>query len=412
MSAPEPGHIIVGAGLAGAKAAQALRREGHDGPITLIGGEPDAPYNRPPLSKDYLSGAIGRDDLRILPEGWYDDNDVQLRLGTQVTELSPEQHRVTLATGERLAYTKVLLATGSRVRRLRVPGAGLAGVLYLRSVGDSERIRSALATASRIVVVGAGWVGLEVAATARRRGLTVTILEAAPLPLAAVLGPEIAPHFVDLHVSHGVEVRCGVEVSALSGADGRVTGVELVDGTHIDADVVVVGVGVLPRTELAEGAGLAVDRGVLVDASMRSSHPDVFAVGDVANAWHPLLGRHVHVEHWTNASWQPRVAASAMLGSDTTYEKLPYFYSDQYDMSMEYTGHVGPDGYDRVVVRGDPGSGAYLAFWLRDNRVLAGMNVNTSRVLRDITSLVQSGRRFDAEQLSDPGLPLRALLSG
>lgn len=410
MSASAPSHIIVGAGLAGAKAAQSLRREGHDGPITLIGAEADAPYNRPPLSKEHLAGTTKRSAINVLPDNWYVERDVHLRLGTEVTDLAPEQHRVTLSTGEQLGYDKLLLATGSRVRRLSLPGADLDGVLYLRTVGDSDMIHRVLTAGSRLAIIGAGWVGLEVAGTARSRGVEVTMLETAPLPLQRILGPEIARYFADLHVSHGVDLRCGVQVAGLTGVDGRVTGVQLADGTHVAADAVIVGVGALPRTELAERAGLAVDNGVLVDASMRSSHPDIFAVGDIANAWHPLLGRRIRVEHWTNASWQPRVAASAMLGSDASYERLPYFYSDQYDVSMEYTGHVGSEGYDQVVLRGDPSTQSYIAFWLQDNRILAGMNVNTPRVLRDITSLVQSRRRFTVDQLADPAQSLKALL--
>ncbi len=398
MSTTAPGHIIVGAGQAGAKAAQALRREGYLGPITVIGAEADAPYSRPVLSKEYLHGTSARSSINILSDLWYEGHDVDLRLGTHVSDLDPEHHRVTLSTGEQLGYQKLLLATGSRVRRLRVPGANLDGVLYLRTVGDSDRIRQILSTASRVAIIGGGWIGLEIAAAARMHDVDVTVLEASRLPLLGVLGPEVAQHFAALHVSRGVTLRTGVEVTGLTGMDGRVTGVDLADGSHINADAVVVGIGVTPRTELAERAGLAVDNGVLVDASLRSSDPDVFAAGDIASAWHPLLGRRVRVEHWTNASWQPRVAARAMLGLQASYDKLPHFFSEQYDLSMEYTGHVGAEGYDEVVFRGDPESEAYIAFWLKDNRLLAGMNVNVPGVVRKITALVASGQHFSATQ--------------
>ncbi len=410
MSASDPGHIIVGAGQAGAKAAQALRREGHRGPITLIGAEADAPYSRPVLSKEYLNGSSARSSINILSEGWYERNNVDLRLGTGVSYLDPENHRVGLSTGEDLGYEKLLLATGSRVRRLTLPGADLDAVLYLRTVGDSDVIRHALSTASRVVIIGGGWIGLEIAAAARMRDVEVTLLEASRMPLFQTLGPEVAQHFAALHVSRGVDLRSSVEVTGLTGLDGRVTGVDLADGTHIDADTVIVGIGVTPRTELAERAGLAVDNGVLVDASLRSSHPDVLAAGDIASAWHPLLGRRVRVEHWTNASWQPRVAARVMLGLEASYDSLPHFFTEQYDLSMEYAGHVGEEGYDEVVFRGDPESEAYIAFWLRDNRLLAGMNVNIPGVVRKITALVRSGQRFNASQLADSTQPLGALL--
>ena len=410
MSSSAPRHIIVGAGQAGAKAAQALRREGHLGPITLIGAEADAPYSRPPLSKEYLLGTAERRSIDILASGWYEVRGVDLRLSTRVIDLDPERHRVTLSTGEHLGYEKLLLATGSRVRRLRIPGADLDGVLYMHTVGDSDKIRQTLSTASRVAIIGGGWIGLESAAASRMHGVGVTVLEACKLPLQQALGPEVAQYFAALHVSHGVDLRCEVEVSGLTGVDGRVTGVDLTDGTHIDADAVIVGIGVTPRTELAERAGLAVDNGVLVDASLRSSHPDIYAAGDIAAAWHPLLGRRVRVEHWTNASWQPRVAARGMLGHEASYDRLPHFFSEQYDLSMEYTGYVGVEGYDQVIFRGDPESQAYIAFWLRDNRLLAGMSVNIPGVVRDITALVGSGQHFSVAQLADSTQSLGALL--
>lgn len=406
------GHIIVGAGLAGAKAAQSLRREGFDGPITLIGAEAEAPYNRPPLSKEYLIQGAERSSLNVLRDGWYADNGVDLRLDTSVRDLDPARHRVTLSTGEHLPFEKLLLTTGSRVRRLSLPGSDLDGVLHLRTVGDSDRIGQALTAARRVVIIGGGWIALELAAAARSREVDVTVLERSRLPLLKALGEEVAQHFAALHLSHGVHVLREVQVARLSGYRGAVTGVDLTDGTHVEADAVFVGIGATPRAELAERAGLAVDNGILVDASLRTSHPDVFAAGDVAHAWHPLLGRRIRVEHWSNASWQPRVAAQSMLGADVSYDLLPYVYTDQYDLSMEYTGSVGPDGYDQVVFRGDPESQSYVAFWLRQGRLLAGMNVNTPKVVRDITALLRSGQRFSVDQLADSTQPLGTLLEG
>ncbi|MDO5735617.1 MAG: FAD-dependent oxidoreductase [Propionibacteriaceae bacterium] len=405
-----PGHIIVGAGLAGAKAAQSLRREGYTRPLTLLGAEAEAPYNRPPLSKEYLRGQAERGGIHVLPEQWYAKHDVSLRVSSRVEALDVDGHRVQLSTGEELGYEKLLIATGSRVRRLQVPGSDLDAVVYLSTIGDSDRLKRVLATAGRIIIIGAGWVGLEIASAARVKGIEVILVEAAALPLEKVLGSHVAQHFATLHVSHGVDLRCGVQPVAITGRDGRATGVDLSDGTHIDADAVIVGIGVTPRTELAEHAGLAVDNGILVDASMRTSHSDVFAAGDVANAWHPLLGRHVRVEHWTNAAWQPRVASQSMLGIAASYDKLPHFFSDQYDLSMEYTGHTGDGGHDSVVLRGAPDDHAWMAFWLRDNTVLAGMHVNDPRAVRDITTLVRSGQAIDPGLLADSTHPLRSLL--
>jgi len=404
-----PSFVIVGASLAGAKAAQALREEGFDGPITLIGDEPHRPYERPPLSKDYLQGVSERENVFVHPDGWYAEHHVELRLSTEVTALDPGAHQVVLAGGDRLGYDKLLLTTGSIPRRVTVPGAGLEGVHYLRRLEDSEHIRAAFATASRVAIIGAGWIGLETAAAARAAGLEVTLLEAAELPLLRVLGAEVARLFADLHRRHGVDLRTGVTVSELTGDAGRVTGVRLGAGTVVDADVVLVGVGIAPNDALAREAGLDVGNGITVDEHLRTSHPDVYAAGDVANAYHPLLGQHVRVEHWANARRQGATAAKTMLGHDAVYDRLPYFFSDQYDLSMEYTGYIGSAGYETVVFRGDPASTEFIAFWLAGGRVLAGMNVNTWDVTEPIDMLVAAGRSVDLDALRDPKVPLHGL---
>lgn len=401
--------MIVGAGLAGAKAAQALREEGFGGRITLLGDEPDRPYERPPLSKDYLQGKTERDSVFVHPDGWYAEHDVDLRLGVEVTSLDPAAHEVTTAAGDRLGYDRMLLATGSTPRRLTVPGAELDGVHYLRRLADSDRIRAAFDQARRVAVVGAGWIGLETAAAARGAGLEVTLLESAELPLLRILGPQVARVFADLHREHGVDLRCGVQVDALTGADGAVTGVRLGDGAVVDADVVLVGVGITPNEGLAAHAGLDVGDGITVDQHLRTSDPDVFAAGDVANAYHPRLGRHIRVEHWANARRQAAVAAKSMLGQDAVYDRLPYFFSDQYDLGMEYTGHAGPDGHDHVVFRGSPDEGEFIVFWLSERRVLAGMNVNSWEAAGPIEELIRSGRTVEADRLADPGIPLEEL---
>ncbi|MFK4594197.1 NAD(P)/FAD-dependent oxidoreductase [Streptomyces pristinaespiralis] len=403
--------VIVGAGLAGAKAAQTLREEGFDGPLVLIGAESEHPYERPPLSKGYLLGKEERDTVYVHPPRWYAENRVDLRLGTAVTAVDPAAHEVTLADGSRIGYAKLLLTTGSSPRRLTVPGAGLDGVLYLRRLADSDRIKEAFSAASRVAVIGAGWIGLETAAAARAAGAEVTVLEAAELPLLRVLGREVSQIFAELHTDHGVDLRCGVQVAGITGAGGRVDGVLLADGSRVDADVVVVGVGITPDTGLAAAAGLETDNGIRVDSRLCTSDPDIHAAGDVACAFHPLLGKHIRVEHWANALNQPQTAARAMLGQDVTYDRVPYFFTDQYDLGMEYTGYVEPGGYDQVVFRGRTEAREFIAFWLAGGRVLAGMNVNVWDVTDPIRALVTSAQPVDAARLADPGVPLTDLLA-
>ncbi|MFJ4184514.1 NAD(P)/FAD-dependent oxidoreductase [Kitasatospora sp. NPDC089509] len=407
MSGSERPIVIVGASLGGAKAAEALRGAGYRGGIVLIGEEHELPYERPPLSKGYLLGKEAREKIYVHPPQWYAENDVTLRLGTAVTAIDPARHTVTLADDGEVAYHKLLLTTGSVPRRLPVPGADQDGVHYLRRVEDSERIKAALRPGARIAVVGAGWIGLEVAAAARTAGAEVTVLESLELPLLRVLGPEVAQVFADLHRAHGVDLRLGVRVTELTGTDGTVTGVRLGDGSEVPADAVVVGIGISPATALAEAAGLDVDNGVRTDQHLRTSDPDVYAAGDVASAFHPLLDRHIRVEHWANALNQPQTAARAMLGQpDAVYDRVPYFFSDQYDAGLEYVGYVEPGGYDRVVFRGDVAGREFIAFWLSGGRVLAGMNVNVWDVVDPIRELVRSGREVDVAALADPKVPL------
>jgi len=401
-------YMITGASLAGAKAAETLREEGFDGPVVLIGDEDERPYERPPLSKDYLLGKAEREAIYVHPPAWYAEHDVDLRLGTLVTGVDAAAHEVTLADGSRIGYAKLLLTTGSSPRRLAVPGADSGGVLYLRRVADSDRIRAAFQTASRVAVIGAGWIGLETAAAARSAGVEVTVLETAELPLLRVLGREVAEVFADLHREHGVDLRFGVQVAEITGSGGEADGVRLADGSHVPADAIIVGIGITPNTGLAEAAGLEVSNGVVTDAGLRSSDPDIYAAGDVANAYHPVLGRHIRVEHWANALHQPQAAARAMLGQDAAYDLVPYFYTDQYDLGMEYAGYVEPGGYDQVVFRGDVARREFIAFWLGGGRVLAGMNVNIWDVNEAIQAIVRGGRAVDVGQLADPNVPLEA----
>ncbi len=402
--------VIVGASLAGANAAQALRDEGFDGSVVLIGEEHELPYERPPLSKDYLMGKSGKEKLYALPADWYAENNVELRLGQTVTGIDRAAKQVSLASGDTLGYTKLLLTTGSAPRKLTVPGADAAGVHYLRRVEDSDAIKAAFDGASRIAVIGAGWIGLETASAARTAGVEVTVIEMAELPLLRVLGREVAQVFADLHTANGTELISGASVAEIIVSEGKASGVRLGDGREVQADAVIVGVGITPNVGLAADAGLDVDNGIVVDARLQTSDPDVFAAGDVANAFHPAYDKHVRVEHWSNARHQPRAAAKAMLGQDVSYDRVPYFFTDQYDLGMEYAGYVEPGGYDRVVFRGDVPGREFIAFWVgSDGRVLAGMNVNIWDVNDQLMELVRTARPVDAAALADADTPLGSL---
>ena len=409
MTGAEP-FVIVGGGLAGAKAAETLRSEGYDGPLILVAAEPENPYERPPLSKGYLLGKAEREKARVHDADWYATNDVDLRTGVTATGLDPAAHRVVLDTGEELAYARLLLATGSSPRRLPVPGADLDGVRYLRTLPDSDRLVSDFSGGGRnVVIVGAGWIGLEVAAAARHHGNAVTVVEPQPTPLHAVLGAEMGQVFARLHRDHGVDLFTDVTVRELRGSGGRVEAVVTDAHAGLPADVVVVGVGAIPNTGLAASAGLEVDNGIVTDHALRTSAPDVFAAGDIAAAFHPLYGRHVRVEHWANALNQGPAAARSMLGQDVTYDRVPYFFTDQYDLGMEYSGLAGPG--DTVVCRGNPDSGEFIAFWTADGRVTAGMNVNVWDVTDPIQELIRLRRQVPVASLVDPGTPLERLAS-
>jgi NADPH-dependent 2,4-dienoyl-CoA reductase/sulfur reductase-like enzyme len=399
MTDPAAPVVIVGAALAGAKTAEALREQGASAPIVLIGDEDELPYERPPLSKGYLAGEASFDDAVVHPEQWYADQRIELRRGTRVTAVDRDARAVELAGGERVPYGALVLATGSEPRRLPVPGADTA--LTLRSRADSDAIRATFGAGRRLAVVGGGWIGLEVAAAARAAGTEVTVLEAAELPLLGVLGPEMAAVFADLHREHGVQLRLGVSIEAIDGS-----GVRLADGTTVAADTVVLGVGVRPRTELAEAAGLAVDNGVLVDAALRTSDPAIFAVGDIANHDHPVLGRRIRVEHWAAALNQPATAAAALLGREASYTDLPYFFTDQYDLGMEYIGYAPAGSYARVVTRGETAKREFVAFWLDDaDRIVAAMNVNVWDVVDEIKPLIADRTPVDVDRLTDPDVP-------
>jgi len=401
--------VIVGASLAGAKAAETLRTEGFDGRLLLVGAEDERPYERPPLSKDYLRGDVARETVYVHDEGFYAEHDIDLRLGRTAVDLNTSANELTLEDGELLRYDRLLLATGAEPRKLAIPGSELDGVLYLRSVEDSDALRERLDHGGSVVVVGAGWIGAEVAASARQRGLDVTVVAPGAVPLERVLGAQIGAIYRDIHTDHGVRMLLGDGVERFEGGSA-VERVRTRDGRVLDCDFAAVGVGVQPRTALAAQAGIAVENGVLADARLQTAAPQVFAAGDVVNAHHPFYGRQLRVEHWANALHQGPLAAQSMLGRSDVYDQLPYFFSDQYDVGMEYSG-LAVD-WDRIVVRGDPASREFIAFWLSEGRVLAGMNVNVWDVADPIRALIASRRVIDERRLADPDVPLTALALG
>jgi len=397
-----PTFVIVGASLAGAKAAETLREEGFDGRVVLLGAEPERPYERPPLSKEYLRGeADGKPYVH--DEGFYEEQQIELRAGTEVTSLDLQSSEVELSGGERIGFDRLLLATGAEPRRVNVEGADLDGILYLRTTADSDALRERILGGEKLVTIGAGWIGAEVAASAREKGCEVSVIEKGSLPLERVLGPELGAIYRDIHTDHGVELLSETELEAFEG-NRTVKAVRTADGRSIECDFVVVGIGVVPRIGLAQDAGLEIDNGVVVDERLQTSAPTVYAAGDIANARHPLFDRRIRVEHWANALNQGPVAARNMLDRNESYEKVPYFFSDQYEVGMEYAGFATE--WDEVVFRGNTEAREFIAFWLGDGRVLAGMNVNVWDVTDDIQELVRSRRRVDRDRLTDPDTPL------
>jgi 3-phenylpropionate/trans-cinnamate dioxygenase ferredoxin reductase component len=394
---------IVGASVAGAKAAEAARESGYDGRVVLIGDEATAPYERPPLSKAVLRGEAEPASTRVHPDGFYDDHDIEL-VTDRVVGIDSSSRRLALSDGDTLAFDAAILATGAEPRRLSVPGAELDGVRYLRSVDDSNRLREAIASASRVAVIGAGWIGSEVAASARQMGADVVLIAPTPVPLGHVLGDEIGEVFRRLHADNGVQLRLGVGVGELRGSGG-VEEVVLTDGNTEAADLVVAGIGVIARTDVAgAGCGLAVDNGIVADEHLETNVAAIYAAGDVANAWHPRYRRHVRVEHWANALNQGTTAGRNVAGWRQVYDRLPYFFSDQYDLGMEYVGLSSSN--DELVVRGDVDAREFVAFWHRDGVVSAAMNVNVWDVVEDLKAIITTDRPVDPDRLADPKIEI------
>ncbi|MFJ1805100.1 MULTISPECIES: NAD(P)/FAD-dependent oxidoreductase [unclassified Streptomyces] len=411
--------VIVGGGLAGAKAAETLRAEGFTGRVILICDERDHPYERPPLSKGFLLGKETRESVFVHEPAWYAQNDIELHLGQTVDAIDRTAKTVRFGDdGTLVHYDKLLLATGAEPRRLDIPGTDLAGVHHLRRLAHAERLKGVLASLGRdnghLVIAGAGWIGLEIAAAAREYGAEVTVIEPEPTPLHGVLGPELGSVFADLHREHGVRFHFGARLTEIIGQDGMVLAVRTADGEEHPAHDVLAAIGAAPRTSLAEAAGLTLAErvhggGVAVDTRLCTSDPDIHAVGDVASFPHGLFDTRLRVEHWANALNGGPAAARAMLGRDVTYDRVPYFFSDQYDLGMEYSGWAPPGTYDEVVIRGDAGKREFIAFWLNEGRLLAGMNVNVWDVTEPIQKLIRARTPVNTDALADPHVPLESL---
>ena len=399
--------IIIGGGLAGAAAAEELRKQGFDGTIQLITKEAHAPYIRPPLSKGYLNGSEGLDAVFVHPQEWYAENRIELLTGTKAFGVNARAHEVTVSGGKPLHYDKLLIATGSSPRLLMIDGAELGGVHYLRTLDDSIALQKELTGGGRkLVLVGSGWIGMEVGATARTLGNDVTILERDPIPLANAIGDELGSMFADMHREHGVILRTSVVVERIVGSHGKVAGVALDSGEIIPADIVLIGVGAVPNVALADDAGIITENGIVVDQAMQTSDPDIFAAGDVANAFHPLVNMRLRSEHWANALNEGPAAARGMLGQNESFEDIPYFYTDQFDLGMEYSGYGPLTRGAKIVFRGDREKREFIAFWIRDDRVVAGMNVNVWDVNEQVQRIIRSNKVVDLARLTDASVPL------
>jgi 3-phenylpropionate/trans-cinnamate dioxygenase ferredoxin reductase component len=398
--------VIVGAGQAGGWAATTLRTQGFPGTITVVGEEPHPPYERPPLSKDVLLGSKPPESTYLWPGDKVSELKIDLYTGVRVSHLHRDTQELELATGKRLRYEQLLLATGSRVRRLNFPGCDLAGVHYLRTIEDALAIQRDLAPEARLLVLGGGWIGLETTASARKRGAHVTIIEAADQLCSRALPKSLADYLLERHRAQGVNVHLGTTVMALQGAEWVVSA-RLSTGQELPVSVVVIGVGVEPNVELAQQAGLEVNNGIVVDQSGQTSDRRIFAAGDVTNQPNDFLGRRVRLESWANAQNQGIAVAKAMLGQPVAYHDIPWFWSDQYNLNIQLLGI--PHKSDESVTRGDPAADKFLQFFLYGGRIEAAAAVNNPRDLRMAKRLLQSGKEVDRVRLADPGVALQSL---
>ncbi|HEX3972672.1 MAG TPA: FAD-dependent oxidoreductase [Stellaceae bacterium] len=399
--------VIVGAGHAGGRAAEALRAAGHTGRITLVGTETHPPYERPPLSKELLAGAIEHAKTYLNPETFYAEKDIALRLGTTVGAIDRKNQRIDLGNGETIPYDALLLTTGARARRLPLPGGDGPRVFYLRDIDDSIALRAKLTDGTRLAVIGAGFIGLEVAATAKKRGAHVTVLELAPQPLARVAAPELGEYLATLHRAKGVDLRTGVKVTAIedTGSELRII---LDGGAPVIADYAAIGIGAQPNVELAQEAGIETRDGIIVDQFGRSSDPAVFAAGDVTRHLNPLLGRHVRLEAWQNAQNQGIAVAKIIAGGEQAFSEVPWFWTDQFETNLQMAG--APDKWDRVIFRGEPTDPGFTLFQLLDGKVVAAVTVNNARDMRFGRMLIQNGKIVDPALLGDKTTKLQDLV--
>ena len=399
--------VIVGAGHGAGQVVATLRQQQYAGRIVLIGEESWLPYQRPPLSKKFLAGDMPAERLFVKPPSFYEDPAIDLRLGTRVEAIDRKARSVRTADGETIRYTDLVLATGSRVRRLELPGSDLAGIHYLRGIDDVNAIRDDLEPAERIVIVGAGYIGLEVAAVAAELGKTVTVVEMADRVMSRVVSPGLSSFYADVHRAAGVELRLGTGVTGFAGAGGRVSGVIVPGGETLPADLVVVGVGIVPNVELAADAGLEIDDGIVVDEHCRTTDPHVFAIGDCTAHPSRVYGRRIRLESVPNALEQARVAVLNIQGGNDVYDQVPWFWSDQYDLKLQIVGLS--TGYDRTVLRGDPATRSFSCAYLRGDRLIAVDAVNNPKDFMQAKALIAKGAMPDPDRLGDAAIPLKEL---
>lgn len=402
-------HVIVGAGHAGGRAAQAMRQYGFEGRVLLIGEEPHVPYERPPLSKELIVTDAGLGKVRLHEAAWYAENRIELIAANAATSIDAAAKTVGLADGRTIGFDRLMLTTGARVRELPVPGAGLDGVFYLRTIEDSEAIRAQIAAGTEVAVIGGGFIGLEIAGSAVKRGAEVTVLEAADRLMGRSLAPEVSDWFARMHRDRGVDLRLGVSVAAIEGGRAA-TGVRLGDGAVLPAEVVVIGIGILPNVEIAQAAGLAVDNGIVVDDRGRTSHPDIWAAGDVANQPNAFAGRRLRLESYQNAQDQAAAVARNLCGADEAYEDSLWVWSDQHDVNLQMTG--APEAWDSLLWRGDPDEDRFTVFYMAGGRVVAVNTVNNGREMRPARMLMESGKIVDPAALADTSVKLLKLARG
>lgn len=400
--------VIVGCGQAAGWAARTLRQEGHARPIVMIGDEPHPPYERPPLSKAVLLGKAAPESTHLFPGAAWEGLGVEHRRGATATRIEADNRRVVLSDDRSIPYERLLLATGGRVRKLNVAGADLPGIFYLRTIDDSLSLAGELRSDGRLLVVGGGWIGLEVAAAARQRGMEVVLVEAAGQLCGRALAGDIAGHLERLHRDHGADISLNCAVSRFEGT-ARLERVQLTDGRRLEVSAAVIGVGIAPNDELARGAGLAVDNGIVVDEYGRTSHPDIFAAGDVTNHPNALVGRRIRLESWENAQNQAIVAGKAMLGkTEMPYAEVPWFWSDQYEANLQLIGL--PQAWDRVATRKGGAGGSFLVCYFNAGRLQGAVGMNSGRDLKFVRRLMQARASVDPGHISDASIRLQDLL--